>query len=111
MMTAEEVVSSFAREVRRRREAAGMTLDTLAQRSGLTPNYIGNIENGQRDPSLTTLFKLAEGLGVQAGELIGGVGGLSAAANEFGQLLEKAPTEVRDSVANLLRFFSRKLRR
>ncbi|HLM72994.1 MAG TPA: helix-turn-helix transcriptional regulator [Polyangiaceae bacterium] len=111
MMTAEEVVSSFAREVRRRREAAGMTLDTLAQRSGLTPNYIGNIENGQRDPSLTTLFKLAEGLGVQAGELIGGVGGLSAAANEFGQLLEKAPNEVRDSVANLLRFFSRKLRR
>lgn len=111
MMTAPEVVSSFAREVRRRREATGMTLETLAQRSGLTPNYIGNIENGQRDPSLTTLFKLADGLGLPAGELIGGAGGLSAAANEFGQLLEKAPNEVRDSVGQLLRFFAKKIRR
>ena len=88
-----------------------MTLDTLAQRSGLTPNYIGNIENGQRDPSLTTLFKLAEGLGVAAGELIGGLGGLSAAAYEFGQLLEKTPTEVREPVGLLLRFFAKRLRR
>lgn len=88
-----------------------MTLDTLAQRSGLTPNYIGNIENGQRDPSLTTLFKLAEGLGVAAGELIGGLGGLSAAAYEFGQLLEKAPAEVREPVGLLLRFFAKRLRR
>ncbi|NUQ76791.1 MAG: helix-turn-helix transcriptional regulator [Polyangiaceae bacterium] len=111
MRTGEEVVSSFAREVKRRRDAIGMTLEILAQRSGLTPNYIGNIENGQRDPSLTTLFRLAEGLGVPAGELIGGIGGLSAAAYEFGQLYESAPKDLRDTVAQLIRFFSKKPRR
>src|SRR5687767_11156911 len=54
----------FGREVRRRREAAGMTLEDLAESSELSPNYIGQIETGKRDPSLATMESLAEALDV-----------------------------------------------
>ncbi len=60
---------SERREVRRRRHAQGLTLEALGAGSGLTPNYIGGIETGQRDPSLSTMRKLAAGLGAPLGEL------------------------------------------
>lgn len=46
-----------------------MTLEELAERAGLTPNYVKEIENGHRDPSLSTVFSIAEGLGVEPGDL------------------------------------------
>ena len=48
-----------------------MTLEQLAESSKLTPNYIGTIENGYRDPSLSTLQGLADGLNVPLAELFG----------------------------------------
>ena len=59
----------IGREVRRRREELGLTGAELAARSGLSPGAISQIENGKRTPSSTTVMKLAQGLGVQAGEL------------------------------------------
>jgi transcriptional regulator with XRE-family HTH domain len=54
----------FGKEVRRRREALGLTLEELAERAGLTPNYVGTVETGKRDPSLSTVLALAKGLRV-----------------------------------------------
>lgn len=89
----DEVVN-FGLEIRRRREAKGMTLDQLAERSGLTPNYIGTIENGHRNPSLSTIFSLAKGAGRVAGELLGGAPGLSAAGYEAGRLYDQGSPAV-----------------
>jgi len=44
----DEQVVAFGREVRRRRLARGWTLDALADVAGLTPNFIGGVENGRR---------------------------------------------------------------
>ena len=49
-----------------------MTLEQLAERAKLTPNYVGSVEAGQRDPSLSTVIAIAEGLRVPVAELIGG---------------------------------------
>ena len=100
----------FGREVRRRRTALGITLEQLAERSGLTPNYIGTVENDRRDPSLSTIGALARGLGVPPGELLGGVGELSPEAIEAARLFETLPPEVQVAVAGLLRALQRRRR-
>lgn len=69
MSTEPPPIHQFGKTVRSRREALKMTLEELAERAGLTPNYINEIENGHRDPSLSTVFSIAEGLGVEPGDL------------------------------------------
>ena len=54
----------------RLRQESGLTLDQLADRTGLTRDYLGTLERGDRDPTATTLQKLAEPLGVSAAELL-----------------------------------------
>jgi transcriptional regulator with XRE-family HTH domain len=100
----------FGREVRRRRKALGLTLEQLAERSGLTPNYIGTVENGRRDPSLSTISALARGLGVPTGELIGGVFDMSSEAIEAARLLDSVAPEVQTAVLQLLRSVSKRRR-
>ena len=98
----------FGQEIRRRRQALGMTLEQLAEASKLTPNYIGTIENGKRDPSLSTVMALAQGLRLNPGELFGGLHDLSAAATEAGILFDGATPDIQDAVLALLRSVSRR---
>lgn len=100
----------FGQEVRRRRRSLGMTLEQLAERSGLTPNYVGTVEAGLRDPSLSTVLSLARGLSVPPGELIGGLGRLSPQALEVARLFEGAPPDVQDAIGRLLRAVQKKRR-
>jgi transcriptional regulator with XRE-family HTH domain len=101
---------SFGREVRRRRKALSLTLEQLAEKSGLTPNYIGTVENGRRDPSLSTILSLAQGLGIAPGELLGGVGELSPRAIESARLLDSTSPEVQGALLDLLRTLPKKRR-
>jgi transcriptional regulator with XRE-family HTH domain len=100
----------FGQEVRRRRRNLGFTIEQLAERSGLTPNYVGTVEMGQRDPSLSTVTALARGLAVPPAELLGGVGRLSAAALEAARLFDGALPEAQDAVLKLLRAVQRRKR-
>lgn len=101
---------SFGREVRRRRRALELTLEQLAERSGLTPNYIGTVENGRRDPSLSTVLSLARGLGLAPGELLGGVDKLSPLAIEAAQFIEAMPPDLQAATLELLRLAARRRR-
>jgi transcriptional regulator with XRE-family HTH domain len=80
-----------------------MTLEVLAARSGLTPNYVGGVEIGKRDPSLSTVLALSKGLGVKPSELFSSTRELSPAAEETGRLVDQAPAEVREAVLSILR--------
>ena len=101
---------SFGSTIRRRREALGLTLEQLAERAGLSPNYVGTVENGRRDPSLSTVYALAKGLRVPPGELLGPVKDLSPEAYDVGRQYEAAPEDVQDLVARLLRVVTRRRR-
>ena len=59
----------FGAAVRRARTAAGFTQEDLADRSGLDRSYIGGIERGERNPTLTVIEKIASGLGLSVAEL------------------------------------------
>jgi transcriptional regulator with XRE-family HTH domain len=101
---------SFGREVRRRRVALGLTLEQLAEKSGLTASYIGTVETGRRDPSLSTVLSLSQGLGVAVSELLGGSADLSPMAMEAARHFDAFPQEVQMAFLKLLRTIPRRRR-
>ncbi len=104
------VIVSFGGTVRRRRKALGLSLEKLAERADLSPNYLGTIENGRRDPSLSTVEKIADALGAAPGELLGGIKSLSPAGIEAARLFDTMPADVQESLLPLLRTLSRRRR-
>jgi transcriptional regulator with XRE-family HTH domain len=56
-------------EVRRQREALGLTGAQLAARAGLAPSAVSQIETGKRTPSSISVIKLAGALGIEVGDL------------------------------------------
>lgn len=61
---------AFGRVLRRLRENAGLTQEQLGFESELRRTYISILELGQQQPSLTTIFKLANALRCPAAKLI-----------------------------------------
>ena len=47
-----------------------MSQDDLAHSTGVHPTAIGRMEHGRREPRLTSIQRLAAGLGVQPGALL-----------------------------------------
>jgi transcriptional regulator with XRE-family HTH domain len=70
----------FGRRVRHFRCADGLTLRALARRCGVHWTYLGQIERGQRNPSLVVILTIAKALQVDAGELLRGLNGRGQAA-------------------------------
>lgn len=53
------------------RERAGLSQEALGFKADLHRTYVSQLELGQRNPSYTTLCKLAKALSVSINELIG----------------------------------------
>jgi len=66
----------IGQRIRKRRQELNLTQQDLADALGLTPQHISLIEQGKRIPSLLSLVKLAEELGVIVGYLATGKVGL-----------------------------------
>ncbi|MGG0739568.1 helix-turn-helix domain-containing protein [Niallia taxi] len=64
-----EFLELFGSKIREIRKAKGLTQEELAERCGLQNTYIGGIERGERNISLQSVDKLAEGLEVIPFEL------------------------------------------
>ncbi len=58
----------FGDRLRDLRAAAGLSIYALAQKSGLTRQYLGRLESGQMLPGWETACTLADALGVDLGE-------------------------------------------
>lgn len=54
----------FAENLRAERERLGLSQEQLGYASGLHRTEISLLERGQRDPRLSTIVRLAHGLGV-----------------------------------------------
>ena len=100
-MPTDECILALGRELRRRRQARGLSFDALGEAAGLTPNYVGSIELGRRDPSLSTMTRIAQAMGSEIGELLG-LPGMTADAIEAARLLSTLPGQVRAPVVSVL---------
>lgn len=60
-MTHEEIIAT----IRNHRKSLGITLSELSERVDIRTTTICDIENGKRNPSLTTLLKITDALGMK----------------------------------------------
>jgi transcriptional regulator with XRE-family HTH domain len=58
------------RALKQQRNTAGLSLRMLAARSGISPSMISDIERGTKSPTVFTMARLADALGVSAAALI-----------------------------------------
>ncbi|MFA5168256.1 MAG: helix-turn-helix transcriptional regulator [Candidatus Omnitrophota bacterium] len=64
-------MKTIAERIKQYREALPLSQSEFSKKTGLTPAAISQFESGEREPSLDSLRKLAEGLNVPVGYLVG----------------------------------------
>lgn len=64
------VLGNLARRIKERRAALGLSQEKLAERAGLSANFLARIEIGGKTPSLKTLAQLSKSLEVRISELL-----------------------------------------
>lgn len=65
-----ELAVAFGTVLRDLRRRAGLTQEQLGFEAGLERNFISMLERGERQPTLTSLVKLAKPLGIKASRLV-----------------------------------------
>lgn len=65
-----EIVISFGRTLRKLRQEVGMTQEQVGFEAGLQRKYISLLELGERQPTISSLFKLAAALNIKASKLV-----------------------------------------
>jgi transcriptional regulator with XRE-family HTH domain len=81
-----DATREFGERVRARRHQLGKSQEQLAQESSLHWSYLGQVERGQRNPTLHNILKLAEVLGVDPGDLVRGLRSPDTAASSTATL-------------------------
>jgi transcriptional regulator with XRE-family HTH domain len=73
-MQKQKVLRKLGQIISAKRLAKEFSQEDLAERADLDRTYISGLERGVRNPSLTALVKLGNGLGLTVGELLQGLG-------------------------------------
>lgn len=79
----------FGQQIRIARKGAGVSRDTAAERAGIKPGYLGEIERGEKWPSLDVIVRIAHAIGVSPSIFLD----FEPAAH---------PKDVRDEISKLL---------
>ncbi len=57
-----DIKAEYGKKVKKIRKSRGVSQESLADLAGLDRTYISDIENGKRNVSIETIFKIADGL-------------------------------------------------
>jgi transcriptional regulator with XRE-family HTH domain len=69
-MDEQQIKNRFGEVLRALRTKQGLSQEQLALDSGLDRSYISMLERGKRQPSLTTIFVIAENLNVAPSKIV-----------------------------------------
>ncbi|PIE13994.1 MAG: transcriptional regulator [Rhodobacterales bacterium] len=58
------------RNFARLRREKGLTQEQIEERSGFSQQYLSGLEQGKRNPTVITLYELAQALGISHVELV-----------------------------------------
>jgi transcriptional regulator with XRE-family HTH domain len=61
---------AFGLVLRQLREQSGDSQDSFAHRTGYHRNYVGQLERGEKSPSLNALFNLSKAVGLRPSQLL-----------------------------------------
>jgi len=65
-MDLKQMIGARIKEIRTKK---GITQEQLSERMEINPKYLSSIERGKENPTLNTLIKLSESLGVDLSEI------------------------------------------
>jgi transcriptional regulator with XRE-family HTH domain len=65
-----DILKQFSVRVKKLRSHGGITQEDLAALSGLSRQYISDVERGQRNISLLNMGKIAKAFGITISELL-----------------------------------------
>lgn len=68
-----DIKLQFGMRIKYLREKKGWSQEKLSLYSGVNKNYICDLENGRRNPTLEVMDRLAIGLGITLSELLKGL--------------------------------------
>ena len=66
---ADAFLIAFGREVRRVREARGLSQEDLGFEADVDRTYVSGVERGVRNPTVRTILRLARALGIRSSSL------------------------------------------
>ncbi|TAE58779.1 MAG: XRE family transcriptional regulator [Nostocales cyanobacterium] len=69
----QKILNALGYLVRQRRQELGISQEELGLRANLDRTYISGVERGVRNPSLTALVSIADGLGISVSILLSGL--------------------------------------
>ena len=96
VVTVGDTLASAGARIRILRQHKHMTQEQLGELAGLNPNYVGQVERGQRTPSIQTMHALASALGVDPGFLLLSPGKFNSPISDLMALVAMAtPEQVR----------------
>ncbi|RIW30709.1 XRE family transcriptional regulator [Bacillus salacetis] len=70
MRMQEILITNAGKIIRRHRKLNGLSMEELANRSGIHDTHLGNIERGNAAMTLPTLFKISAGLDLSPSTLL-----------------------------------------
>ncbi|WP_077624308.1 helix-turn-helix domain-containing protein [Sediminibacillus massiliensis] len=68
-MSPHGISKSVGERLRTIRKSNGLSQEKLAHLSNLHPTYIGQLERGEKNPTIDTIEKVSDALGITLGEL------------------------------------------
>jgi len=75
-MNADAVLINPGLAIRARREVIGISQEEFADRIDSNRAYYGDVERGKRNPSIRSLHRIAEGLGIDLPQLFAEAGSI-----------------------------------
>ena len=69
-MIREELTKNIGLNIRKSRLQKDVSQEALAFSAGIHPAYIGRLERGEKCPTIDTLYKICEALGVSVCEIL-----------------------------------------
>lgn len=95
-------------QIRKERKRQLLTIEQLAEKSGITDNFLGKIERGEGMPSLPTIDSIACALNVSIDSLKGG--GRSTAEHQFISSLMEVNSLSEENRARFIDFISNNIK-
>ena len=101
----ESLRTTLGKRIRAAREALGISQEELAARADLNTSYLSQIERGMKEPSLSVLERLADGVHLDLGELFERDPAAAPALQEreVARLLAELPEDKRKALLDLIR--------
>ena len=87
------ITVEIGNRIRYHRTRQKISQEKLSEYSDLHPTYIGQLERGEKTPSIETLYKIAQGLHISLSTLVEGIEDFAEPADNFAyksfQLIER----------------------